>query len=280
MKKRIVLLLLTLLLISVMAFGAEAKILQSCKSSRGGHCVNLAAAAIPGLEFLGLPENPEPGDVLAQIYYFLLAAVGLSAFIAFTTGGAMYLFSGGSETRTSTGRQWMWNATQGLIIAMVSWLILFTISPDLVKRLNLQIPEVGGTVNGQALPPSCTNNRPPNCGSGCQEIITGTGEQLCQSIQPIQYQCVFGLVALKKCGDAVYENDPTCRGVCIPSACIATALCRNAPPPPVVQPGVQGDFVCKLPNSDVCSVNTSKNSTCDGACPASRCVPKGQCIGG
>lgn len=141
-------LLLAFILLGVFVSPALAQISQNCQSAQGGYCVELAQTYIPGLEFLKVPTNAEIGEFLTAVYYFLIGVVGLSAFIAFTVGGVMYLFSAGSEKMTSHGKLWMKNAAMGLAIAMISWLVLYTINPDLVTQLNLQIKPITGTIKG------------------------------------------------------------------------------------------------------------------------------------
>lgn len=149
MRNYFISLLLAFILLGVFVSPALAQISQNCQSAQGGYCVGLAQTYVPGLEFLKVPKTAEIGEFLTAVYYFLIGVVGLSAFIAFTVGGVMYLFSAGSEKMTSQGRVWMWNAVYGLAIAMISWLVLYTINPDLVLQLNLQIKPIRGTIQGQ-----------------------------------------------------------------------------------------------------------------------------------
>ena len=142
---------LAFILLGVFVSPALAQISQNCQSAQGGYCVQLAQTYVPGLEFLKVPQNAEIGEFLSAVYYFLIGVVGLSAFIAFTIGGVMYLFSAGSEKMTSQGRVWMWNAVYGLAIAMISWLVLYTINPDLVLQLNLRIQPIRGTIKGGSI---------------------------------------------------------------------------------------------------------------------------------
>ena len=184
MKRYLIVLSLTVaVFVFLMSGVASAQIPQSCKSAQGGYCVNLtAAAAIPGFEFLQIPQTGQIGDFLEKAYYFLLVVVGFSAFLAFVVGGSMYLFSAGSEKMTSQGRTWMWNATQGLVIAMVSWLILYTINPALVTKLDLSMPIVGGTINGTK-----AAIQPPKTYKACQGpnnqcvTVEGDGSDNCQA---------------------------------------------------------------------------------------------------
>lgn len=163
-----------LILLGAFALPATAQLSQNCRSAQGGYCIGLAEIYVPGLEFLKVPNNAEIGEFLGAVYYFLIGVVGLSAFIAFTVGGVMYLFSAGSEKMTSQGRVWMWNAVYGLAIAMISWLVLYTINPDLVLQLNLQIQPIRGTIQGQKL-----EKTHAACVDGTCKAVTGEGSDNC-----------------------------------------------------------------------------------------------------
>lgn len=116
---------------------SDAQIL--CRSSVGGHCVNLAAAgSIPGLEFLG--EIATPSDLFSKIYTFGVSFVGLAAFFMFTYGAVRYMMAG--EGSPSEAKKIMYNALIGLVLALVSYLILNIINPDLVKGFNIGLPPI------------------------------------------------------------------------------------------------------------------------------------------
>lgn len=118
-----------------------------------------------GLEFLGIPPGAEIGDILARLYIFGVGIVALSALVMFTLGGVRYMLAGDRDP--SEAKAWMKNAFWGLVLALTSWLILYTINPDLVKTLKLQLPEIKQSASPQ--PPSeATEYRCKSLlGSGC-----------------------------------------------------------------------------------------------------------------
>lgn len=127
-------------------YGAES---SGCRSQSGGHCVNFAAA-VPGLEFLG--DATGLGDLLSRLFTFGMGFVGIAAFIMFMIGGVQYLVAGDKDPTEAKNR--MKNAAIGLGVALISWLILFTINPDLVKTLSLNyLP----TIDKPVLPESLKN---------------------------------------------------------------------------------------------------------------------------
>ncbi len=83
---------------------------------------------IPGF---GKPTN-FPAYIMA-IYKFGLWAIGVSALLMISIGGYMYLISGGNKSQTGSAKGVITDAIIGIIMAMVSWVLLYAINPDLVK---------------------------------------------------------------------------------------------------------------------------------------------------
>ncbi|MBI4836868.1 MAG: L,D-transpeptidase [Candidatus Portnoybacteria bacterium] len=63
--------------------------------------------------------------------------------------GLSIVGSGGNETRKKSGKEWMWGAVMGLVLLLCSWLILYTINPQLTKLSEpaLQRVTIAGTVD-------------------------------------------------------------------------------------------------------------------------------------
>lgn len=126
--------------IAFSAFGALAPVAAFAQSS------------IAGLEFLGIPADASVGDMIAALYIYGVGFVALAAFIMFTYGGVQYIFAGDKDP--SGAKENMWNAFWGLVLALTSWIILYTINPKLIQNvgnLNLQTIQTGtsGTSPGQ-----------------------------------------------------------------------------------------------------------------------------------
>ena len=119
-------------LLALIPIGSLAAVAEGvCRSASGGYCVNLAAEAFPGLEFLG--EAVGLGDLIARLYVWGLGFVGISAMLVFIYGGVKYMVAGDKDP--GEARKAMTNAVIGLVVALLSWLILFTINPDLVTNI-------------------------------------------------------------------------------------------------------------------------------------------------
>lgn len=118
---------------------------EPCRTPSGKPCVLLEQAAVAqaqGLEFLGLVENAEIGDILAGVYRFALGLIGISALIMLVFGGVVYMTAADSQDRVKQGQTFMRNAVFGLVLALLSYLILWTINPDITKRLELDLVKI------------------------------------------------------------------------------------------------------------------------------------------
>lgn len=78
-----------------------------------------------------------PSGYLANLYKWLLGAVGISALFAFVMGGVLYMFSGTNLTKVEQAKGWIWNGLGGIVLAAISYLLLYTINPDLVGGFDL-----------------------------------------------------------------------------------------------------------------------------------------------
>ena len=112
--------------------------------------------AIPGF---GQPENFP--DYLMQIYKFGLGAIGVSAMFMIMIGGYMYLTSAGNASQTDKAKGVIYDAIAGLILALTSYILLYTINPDLVKFQLITSPE-GSTSNA---PKTCSLPTTPGTGT-------------------------------------------------------------------------------------------------------------------
>lgn len=142
--------ILSLILVSALSiFSLNRRVLASeCRSELKGQCVRLAAVTpveIRGLEFLNIPPGADLGDTIARIYTFGMGLVGLSALVMFIIGGVLYMTAGDSQERAGRGRKFIGNAIFGLLLALLSYLILFTVNPELVKPLNLKFNQISIT---------------------------------------------------------------------------------------------------------------------------------------
>ncbi len=116
------------------------------------------AEGVPGLEFLPLSADADIGTILTTLYKWGIAFVALAAFFMLTAGGVRYMFAGDRDP--SEAKTWIKNAIYGLLLALGSYLILYTINPDLVNVTKLNLPKIEAPTAT-----ACTTN-PDTCGSG------------------------------------------------------------------------------------------------------------------
>ncbi len=72
-------------------------------------------------------------EIVRNIFLFGLALVGITALAMVIYGGILYFLSAGNVVKASKGKEAIWNAIIGIIIVAGSYLVLYTINPDLVK---------------------------------------------------------------------------------------------------------------------------------------------------
>src|SRR3989338_6429640 len=70
---------------------------------------------------------------LKSFYLLGLSLVGISALLMIVWGGIDYVVAGDSTSRVEAGRKKITNALWGIFIAGISYALLYTINPDLVK---------------------------------------------------------------------------------------------------------------------------------------------------
>lgn len=82
------------------------------------------------------PGNADKADqlgvFLAQAFQFGLAIAAALAVIMIVWGGVEVMLSE-SLFKKEDGKKKVWDAVWGLLLALVSWLILYTINPDILN---------------------------------------------------------------------------------------------------------------------------------------------------
>jgi hypothetical protein len=95
---------------------------------------------IPGMNKGINVSEPETaiGGYISAIYNYAIGVVGILAALVIMIGGLIWLTAGGNTNRIEKAKSWITGALTGLVIALASYAILYTVNPDLV---NLQIRE-------------------------------------------------------------------------------------------------------------------------------------------
>lgn len=88
----------------------------------------------------GMVPNPGVTGYLGGLYAFLISVVGVVAMGAIVIGGARYLTSVGNPSAIEDAKHTIWSAIYGLILALVSWVMIGTINPDILVLKNPAMP--------------------------------------------------------------------------------------------------------------------------------------------
>ena len=90
---------------------------------------------LPGVS---APSGSDFGPYVNGIVKLLIGAAGVLAVIMIIIGGLQYMTTDAVSGKQE-GKEKIWKALLGLLIAIASWLILYTINPNLISTsLNLQ----------------------------------------------------------------------------------------------------------------------------------------------
>ena len=110
---------------------------------------------------------------LKGLFKLVIAIGSILAVIMITVGGFEYMLSA-SELGKTNGMDRIKNALIGLGLALASYLILYTINPDLTGLSNIKSVTVNTPNSGQILTPSGGNTTSPEERARLQQIIQET----------------------------------------------------------------------------------------------------------
>lgn len=85
-----------------------------------------------------LHENVTLKEYLTWAFRFTLALAGFLAVMMIVIGGVEYIISGANEGARTEANKRIWGAISGLVMALVAYLVLYTINPSLVDFENNQ----------------------------------------------------------------------------------------------------------------------------------------------
>jgi len=123
------------------------------------------------------PTDP-PEKIFAGLFNFLLGFVGIGAMVMIVIEGIKYMTSAGDQSKIGEAKRKIWNAVWGLILALISYILLQTINPDLLKSglksINLQRQEGLQTPQNPNVVPISSQNPPSSCRPPGQLINVGS----------------------------------------------------------------------------------------------------------
>lgn len=105
---------------------------------------------------------------LEDIYRFAFWTVGIAVVFMLTIGGFMYLTSAGNTSRMESAKTVIFDAILGLVLALVAWLFLYVVNPNLVN-LNLtavSIRPISSTAPASTTGDATGGTTPPPTSSG------------------------------------------------------------------------------------------------------------------
>lgn len=204
------------------------------------------ASAVAYTPLVRIPGLPAAGTVnlsmyMVGLYNFLLSIVGIVAVMMLIFGGMRYITAMGSSSAISSAKDIVTNAFFGLLLALISWVIVSTINPDIlfIQSPTSRLPassftgvrDVACTKSND--PCECNDNTPlpgstfESCSNDCRLgnhcaftpavsttcIGIGTSNQgVADTSGVYQCNCVDGEVVAK--GAAA-----TCNAACLPANC-------------------------------------------------------------
>jgi hypothetical protein len=130
-----------------------------------------------GSKYISIPFL---GEYLSAVYRYSLAAMGIIAIIMIIVSGIQWMLPTGQDNITAAKKRIL-GAITGLLIASSSYIILYTINPELVRFQNLKI---------QIIPSRPYGNDEPTAPSEYSNSGSATaGTLLCSSVESCQPYC-------------------------------------------------------------------------------------------
>jgi hypothetical protein len=83
------------------------------------------------------------GYYIQSIYKYAIGIVGILAAVVLMFGGIVWLTAGGNQTRIGEAKAWIGASLTGLVIALTSYMILWTVNPALVQFRPIVVREAG-----------------------------------------------------------------------------------------------------------------------------------------
>jgi hypothetical protein len=157
---------------------------------------------IPGIIKAG--EKPDFNQYVSGVYKFGLWAVGIAALLMLSIGAFMYLTSAGNNAAMGSAKGVIVDAIIGLILALVAWLLLNIINPDLVhpKGITGIAPTTSSTTEVPTMLPPMIISPASKGGSKAVSLAQTMLAQVCIYDQTKRNGCT-GVPGYTDCSDLV-----------------------------------------------------------------------------
>lgn len=128
----------------------------------------------------GVGDSPTHSEYLSNAIKLIIGLITALSVLVMVYAGVEHVAGAANESSRSAAKEKMWGALVGLIIALVSYIVLSTINPDLLS-LDLTLDDVpAATVPGTSCvcpcPDPCISNPTlPGCPDPCAGFCASTG---------------------------------------------------------------------------------------------------------
>ncbi|MDD4900943.1 MAG: hypothetical protein PHS62_02400 [Patescibacteria group bacterium] len=103
---------------------------------------------VTGLNYNFNNSDTSTGNIanyIKAIYQYAIGIVGILAAIVLMVGGVLWIIAGGNATQVGEAKARIGAALTGLVLALTSYLILYTVNPALVNLKTTNVPGVNNT---------------------------------------------------------------------------------------------------------------------------------------
>ncbi|MCK5357217.1 MAG: hypothetical protein KAJ48_02380 [Elusimicrobiales bacterium] len=188
---------------------------------------------LPGFGEKGAKINVTPdtlGKYIKAIYTYAIGIVGIFSTVVIIYGGLLWAMAGGNNSKVDAAKGYIGSALTGLVLALVSYTLLYMINPALVELKPIVLTKVVPTItccdpqtgakNATAKP----NTKPIQyiCPTGtqtcakeqtCAKISTGGDYECISNIKSGCCRCDYGVTHTCKDGNTFITNQ-SCKDHC------------------------------------------------------------------
>ena len=153
---------------------------------------------------------------ITAVYNFGLWTIGICAMFMIMIGGYMYIMSAGNNASMGKAKGVIFDAVIGLMLALVAYLILFVINPDLVQIKSI-CGTGGGTGGGGGAGKTCTSFTysawdPATCKDSEKQTRKATGSPAgCTGTAPDKLEQTCSSATGGTCTSFTYSDWTTCK---------------------------------------------------------------------
>lgn len=148
-----------------------------CVGDEWGKCLP-TTKTVTSISFGGKKEFTDMGDYLLTVYNYVLTIASILAVLMIIVAGVQWTVSGGSSEMIGSAKKRITGALVGLLIAFLSYAILNTLNPNLVK---LRLPQVFMIKSVSMMPEFCSQT--PS--SSLFTLVSKTGTVPTEQEKPI-----------------------------------------------------------------------------------------------